>query len=407
MNATLARALSPLLPTARQTLLLRTCLLSGEAAGTAWSAFSARTPDPIELFRTDRGRLKRLSPLLLRALRREETPADRELLTVLRTAHLREELRARAYRRILRSVLRAMGDREIPFLLLGGAVLGETVYPEPLYRHSHDIDLLIRPGDRAAAAGALAGAGFAADEDDPFTDPDEDVHLHRSGLPVRLHARLFRSPHHRVGREGLWRRRRRLDVAGERVHGPSPADALLHVLGHAALDPAGASLLWACDARLITEAASDLDWDRLVGQAAASRLSVPVALMLEYLSSELEAPVPRDALDRLASKARSAGRLERDLALSAARRKPGDGLRATLGSVSGVREKLQVASWILFPSADYIRWAHGVDARPRVWLAYLLRPLSVLAGRLRSSLRPGLRPASGGSPGAQSSSAPP
>lgn len=385
MNPTLRTALASLLPSARQTLLLRTCLLAGDPARAAWRRFSAAARDPASLFRIDRGRLNRLAPLLLRALRREELSADADLLTVLRTARLREELRAEAYRDILRSVLRALRERDVPVLLLKGAALGETVYPDPVLRHSHDIDLLVRPRDRAAAAGALAGIGFER-KGDPYAADDEEVHVHRSGLPVRLHARLFRPRPHDVDREGLWRRRGRLSAGGERAYGLSPADALLHALGHASYCPGRDTLLWVCDASLILRSTSEPDWERLVEAAASARLAIPVHLMLEYLAEELDAPVPSGVLGDLRARARTAERFERDLALSAARESRRSGLGKMLAAATGPLEKLRLAWWILFPSPAYVRWAHGVELRRRVWLTYLLRPISVAARRLRRGL---------------------
>lgn len=277
-------------------------------------------------------------------------------------------------------------------LLLKGAALGETVYSEPALRHSHDIDLLVQTVDLGRAAGALARAGFVAGGD-RLRSSDEVVYAHRSALPVRLHTKLFRLRHYTVDLEGLWSRKRPLRAAGERAHGLSPADNVLHTLGHASYCPSRSTLLWACDCWLILDATSDLDWSHLVAETERSGLAVPITLMLRYLAEELDSPVPDDALNQVEVSARSASRLQRDLALSAARQSLGTEVRGMLAAVSGVREKLRLASWILFPSADYIRWAYRKESRRRIWPIYLMRPMSIIARRFRSRLSPQKWPA--------------
>ena len=88
-------ALEALLPDPMESLLLRACLAQGDAARLAWSAFERQGGNLVELFRTDRGELKRLGPLLLDNLRANQVPVGTELMTALKTSYLREELRAK------------------------------------------------------------------------------------------------------------------------------------------------------------------------------------------------------------------------------------------------------------------------------------------------------------------------
>jgi hypothetical protein len=99
----LADTLSVLLPTPEQTLLLRACLLSGEAGRQAGDAWLSKKQELGDILKEDR--LKGLFPLLFSAFQRNGVEVDQAFLTILRTASLREELRAKTFRRICRQVL--------------------------------------------------------------------------------------------------------------------------------------------------------------------------------------------------------------------------------------------------------------------------------------------------------------
>src|SRR5687768_39468 len=145
----LADTLRVVLPTDRETWLLRACLQSGQAARSAWQTWRSLTNlSPAELVRDD-GALKGLLPLLFTSLRQNQVPLERELLTILRTAHLREELRAESFRRIYEATLAQLARAEIPSLLLKGAALAATVYPSAALRHTHDVEILVRRDDLA------------------------------------------------------------------------------------------------------------------------------------------------------------------------------------------------------------------------------------------------------------------
>ena len=74
MNGALRGALATLHPGRADTLLLRACLADGDDCRSAWTAFTGDGRDLVQLFRTDRGELKRLGPLLGWNLQRNQAP---------------------------------------------------------------------------------------------------------------------------------------------------------------------------------------------------------------------------------------------------------------------------------------------------------------------------------------------
>jgi hypothetical protein len=356
-------AMGAVMPDPLETSLLRACLLSGDAGREAWQRVERDSGDLRELFRADHGSRKRLGPLLAWAVRRNAIPADPALLTVLRTSHLREELRSEIYCGILSQVLGRLEALDIRVLVLGGAAFGSTLYDAPVLRHSHDIDLLVGEADVDRAAHDLESCGFRR------TGPSQLEH--RRSLPVNLHRRLLPAEDGEFSFAGVWSRRRRAQVGDHSGFVLSPGDSLFQVLGRAALSPNRRSLQWVCDARMLVDRMDERDWSVFVDQVSTTRLALWYWVMLDYLALALGAGVPASVRSAIQAQAAGAGPVERDLALYAARADSGSsGMQQVLrGSSAAVRARL--LAWLLFPSPGYMRSAYG-SRGPATYLRRLL-----------------------------------
>lgn len=391
LGRSLGWTLDRLLPGPGDTQLLLAVLHRGEEAVEAWQSFRASIPEHRSLFRTDTGWRKRLSPLLLLALREGEIEADASLLTLLRTAYVREELRERIYREILGDVLDRLREVGVRFLVLKGAALSQTSYPDPVLRHAHDIDLLLPPQDVDAAAHGLLEMGLR--RVGRLSGGQGWDLRHSSALPVLLHTELFRLSFYRADFESLWERARGARLADRSVRVPCFSDQLLHSLGHASYCPSRSTLLWVTDAWMIMNRSHDLDWSLFVTAAARARLQLPVFVMLRYLREELEAPVPESTLLELGRMAGRADAVHRDVALLGARSRLRRAESARRESPGTWRHRLAEAWWQLFPSRAYLRWAYASRRPMPLPVLYLSRPLThaveVLRwkGRRASSVR--------------------
>lgn len=309
MTRRLAAALTALLPTREQTLLLRACLLGDEAAA-AWAALQRRLAagGVDDLLRANR----RLLPLLDRAAARDpdgfRLPAA--LQRRLAAVTLREKERSAAFWRGASETLGMGAAAGQEVLVLRGAALAALAYPAPHLRHCHDLDLLVR------GAGPLedAAAGRAS--------------VHRSAFG---HAPA-------KGDDGaFWDRAERVHVGGEAVRVMAPADMLVHVCGHAYFSPRRETLSWVADAWFTLAAWPALDWECVVGTAETRRLGVALHLTLGYLGRALDAPVPVPTLAQL--RGLEVPDEDRDVALSlawqAARRRAPSRARAVLSAGAG------------------------------------------------------------------------
>lgn len=377
----LAGPLALLVPDRRQTLLLRGALHPPEGARDAIETWQAETPAPARELGTGAAGGQLLAPLIARNMADGGARLDARLQTYLRTALVREELRARALRRICGETRDALTAAGILPVLLRGLAASETVYPEPTLRHTHDLDLLVGADSLGEAVRALGGAGFRADPS-AAAPPGTRLFVHASGLPLALHDELFRAPLHRRKPESMLARARTVPCLGGPLRLLAPADQLLHVLVHAAGAGSRASLLWACDAWLTIRAERALDWDTLVAEATARRAALPVAILLRYLATELEAPVPPATLDALDRAAGAATRVEREVALWGAWGVPGVRLSRALARAAGPVERAFLLRWRLLPAPDALMAAGRVPPGPALVSFYVGRPWRVLTRRL-------------------------
>lgn len=382
LGSSLTWALTRSLPGREERWLLRALLHRGPSAQDAWHAFSSKVRNLPGLFRTDTGGRKRLGPLLLSSIRENALPADPGLLTVLKTAYLREELRVKALRQIARGAFDALREEGLSFLVLKGAALSEVVYPDPVLRHTHDIDLLVRGDDLERAQEAVARAGFHSPV--VLTGGRGTMVTHRTHTPILLLVSLYRYPFYQTDAQAIRRRSKEviLDALGPIVI-PSLADNLLQALGHASYSPRRSNLLWATDAWTILQGQASLDWSRFMEAVRESRLEIPAFVMLRYLKDEIDAPVPEATLEALSTLAVNAGKLRRDAALYGARQYGEQHAQLTALKRPSWTERLNLLRWQVFPSKEYVSWAYGNPPRLLLPAIYLTRPLTYAAEALK------------------------
>jgi len=214
--------------------------------------------------------------------------------------------------RQLAGVVDALRSAGIEPLLLKGYALADLIYPDPVTRPSHDLDVLVRPDQVAPACQALARIGC--------TLPDQatvDVQLANAyDLPVVLPplaglATLLEL-HWNLAPRGLfaldldlWRARSEVfALAGQPARRFSPEDMLLHLALHMRKHRY-VGLRWLCDvAELLRRFAGPaaprpLDWQYVVGAARAAGLTVLLYTCLTLAQRLLHAPVDLALLARL------------------------------------------------------------------------------------------------------------
>lgn len=332
--------------------LLRACLEPGPAAHEAWQAWRGGVRDAVSALSDSAVGLRRLLPLLHQAVIRHGLTDEKSILTLLRTAALRDEARHATFARIVAPALAALAESGRDFLVLKGAALAYTVYDEPALRHCHDLDLLVREEDWAAVRPLLRKLGFSSDS---LIGPGHLRFLHRSGLPLVLHAQPFRFAYYTLPFAELWSRGVPARVAGVSARIPSPADQLLHVCGHASYSTTRRSQVWVADAWHLLKKHPDLDWDGVVRGAAGSRLGLPLAAALKALAACVTLPIPDAVMARLQEQAEQAEAVGRDLARFGASRHLGEYLRRLAGASAGRPARKMILESVLLPPVSAVR----------------------------------------------------
>lgn len=386
-NSNLQELLSFLLPNREDTLLLRACLHTGHEGREAWKNWQAEVGDPKALFEQDTRGLKGLLPLVEFALRRNEVSAEKSLLTYLRTARVREELRNDIYRSILKQTLTALSVVNIAVIVLRGSALADTVYEEAGSRHNHGIDFLVEEAHMQHATKVLLELGLKTAMQQPGVTLHHLRFEHETGLPVELHCKLFYLPHYDAPLREVWERSVPQILSGIQTRTLSPPDYLLYVCGHASYSSNRSNLRWVCDSWYLAHRCQDRDWDILLSYAQKNGLILPFYAVLNYLAEHLEAPISAHTLNqlsRIVTQGNGAG--YESIIISALANIPSlTRLLKQFGKSWQMR--IALVKFALLPSSAYIRWRHHVLYPWLLPYYYLYRPTRFVLRRMYQHLR--------------------
>ncbi len=203
----------------------------------------------------------------------------------------------------VRQVVDALHSAGIAPVLLKGAALAYSVYPEPVHRSFSDIDLLLPRNQLEPAREILVRSGFyskgeteASHHLQPMYGPDSD-------FGVELHVGIISDPHpYLLDMDPLLDRCQMAEVAGSQVRTLSPADALFLACLHMSYAHRyrRLPLRHLTDILAISSGrANEIDWHLLVQTTRQSRAAGAVFWPLLLARSLLEAPIPEAVLRRL------------------------------------------------------------------------------------------------------------
>ena len=291
---------SAFLPTPKQELLLKACLLEGEEALATWQAWRSNTDlDHLDI------QSVRLLPLMVERLQRWEI-RDSELNKfrgLQRRTWVQNHLLFRAAGRALRS----LGAAQISAMALTGVVLASTFYETMALRPTDKVDLLVRPADGLKALDLLEGLGWqvvpgqfrprAADE----CAVQPSCVLQDSANPggrIDLHWRLLRAQFSEAAETALWERAARFEIDGAECLAPSAADMLVHVCVHGAMWNEAPPIQWVVDAAFIVRSGA-VDWIHFRAQTERLGLTLPLLETLNYLRTVMRVAVPDIVIQQL------------------------------------------------------------------------------------------------------------
>ncbi|MGH8874241.1 MAG: nucleotidyltransferase family protein, partial [Acidimicrobiia bacterium] len=205
----------------------------------------------------------------------------------------------------LRLLDRIFGEAAIPWLVVKGPVLAESVYTHSDLRTYRDLDVLVPPGQFPAALETLEeGGGRLLDRNWPLLYREMKGELHvvlPSGTVVDLHWHLVNDRRVReaigVPSVELFERTRTVDVGGTPVVTLDPTATLVYVALHACL-AGGERLVWLKDIEQLV-LNQQVEWARVLETARWWGVSLPVATTLDRSRRILGAPIPVEVVRAL------------------------------------------------------------------------------------------------------------
>ncbi|MBU1660855.1 MAG: nucleotidyltransferase family protein, partial [Chloroflexi bacterium] len=280
--------------------------------------------------------------------------------------------------RELDRILAAFAEANIPVILLKGAALAQTIYPDPALRPMGDLDLLVEKDDLERAVASAQNLGYWEDivELRPGLSWEMGLghHIHLQNeqhANLELHWRLiggaddWRSP----PAEWVWAQAEQSDpkkpyqVLNTHAH-------ILYISAHQALQHglANARLIWFYDVYVLLKAENTIDWGALITFSQETDWGASLSAVLSGVAKCFDYPVPEFVLQHLAETASRDATLVRQRAESGVTRT--ESVWQVVSALKG-SSKLKLVWAYLFPSPARMRYRY----RPKpAWLWALYYP---------------------------------
>jgi len=327
-----------------------------------------------------------LAPLLYNSLL--QTPSSTiapDLLDNLRNSYYETAAYNALAVHNLANVLRCLSAGGISVIMLKGAALLHSVYPDLALRPMVDLDLLIPYHSLGVAIDLLAEIGYRQRQPLPFNDESglfwNELLLTNDNeniTQLELHWQLLDNPYYSTRLSVPWLLERAIPCQVEDVNALilAPNDSILHLSSHNLHHHRGQFRRAAVDIAFVaSQYGSIIDWDQLVSQAARINLVVAVTTTLDQARDNWYASIPNAALDKLHSN--KVGIRER--LFVASQRSEFLKLLRILFTVPGLSQKWRYFVGQLFPGDDYMIWRYGHAGSILRPTAYIKRFVSGLA----------------------------
>ncbi len=203
-------------------------------------------------------------------------------------------------------MLEAFREERIEVIVLKGAALAETVYPNRVLRAMTDIDLLVRKEKLAEVETKLVAMGYVLEERGKTKEFYQQHHYHwefrgRSAANIEIHWQLGRpTGPFRIDMDGLWERAQPTQIAGVEALALSPEDLLLHLCQHVWKHNLIGGIRPFCDIAETARCYGDrINWRKLNALSSQMQMNPCAYLGLRLAKELLDAPVPEPFLNEL------------------------------------------------------------------------------------------------------------
>ncbi len=285
-------------PTPQQELLLRAALFNGEPALSAWHQWRCTA----DIDHLDAGSY-RLLPRLYHNLQQHDVRDP--WMGRLKGIHRLNWSKNHTLFHKATALLAELRQLNVEIMLLKGAALNLLYYDNYGLRPMDDVDILVHLDDVATVLDSLKESGWVFSY--PYGDAYQVQHWRHSagfvettGGQIDLHWYVFKDCRYPDADEPFWRDAVSVHVNEVPVLALNPTDQLFHVCVHGAKRSSIPPFRWIADAfAIMHHPQSDIDWGRMVTQAARCQFALPLIDTSRYLRERFDLDIPSQALEEL------------------------------------------------------------------------------------------------------------
>ncbi|CAG0972162.1 hypothetical protein ANRL3_01571 [Anaerolineae bacterium] len=250
----------------------------------------------------DYARRERVESLLYIALKNQGWLAQlpREIAERLRFMYLRTDVNNWRTFQMVEDLLAQFEREQIPLVLLKGAALAATLYPNPGLRGLGDLDILIRVEDRTRVDTLMQANGFTVLLElvdrfgDDFRSEKTFVRDDTWSISVDLHWHVINVPSYvrKVSVDWFWARTMEVPFGKFRAHVWNWDAQLLHLIEHFFIHHQMRGVRWSHDiALLLALHQSELHWDEILDAAHQFQVLPALNATLALIEGEWKVPV--------------------------------------------------------------------------------------------------------------------
>jgi len=199
----------------------------------------------------------------------------------------------------LKEILSSFKKAGFDMILLKGAALAETVYPDIGMRAMNDIDVLVKEDQLPKIRNHLTSLGF-----EPalkgFFDISPYAYVRKDKFPVfvDLHIKIKYMEYNSI--EDIWKNALPVTISGNNTLILSPEDNIIHLISHLLLLHGHIQEKWLMDIDLVTRHYRDrIDWEYISSHLKNNSIEIPGFYILEKTKANYQSFIPDNLFQEL------------------------------------------------------------------------------------------------------------
>ncbi|MDW7680342.1 MAG: nucleotidyltransferase family protein [bacterium] len=284
----------------------------------------------------------------------------------------------------LKALLKIFNQAQIDTVLLKGAGLLASVYPDLGFRFMSDIDILIKESDLSRAQQSLLTNGYSQNKPTyriqnkkyhhlpPFWNPAKNIRIEAHWTLARTDT-IFN-----IEIADFWSRVQKSKFGGSDILLLSPEDMIIHQCLHLFLSQVNSNIFKTLFdiATIVQHYQNWLDWDQIAACSTRYKLATPVFATLFLINDLIEISIPPVVLSRLRKKTSTAqlSWMEVDYKQSGM-----ESISRNFFVTPGFKKKISYILSRIFPSIEHLNYKYSLPENSKiVYLYYFIRPFHLL-----------------------------